>query len=73
MNPPAGHGKFYRLALNSGLRVSARRLTFSWELQPGGNYLCSGSSTQGGVASIKRPNSGSSELIFCFISQAILR
>jgi hypothetical protein len=37
------------------------------------NHRSNGSSIQGAVASISRPSSGSSRLIFCFISQAILR
>jgi len=36
-------------------------------------HLFSGSSTQGGVASINRPNSGSSASIAVFMSQAIWR
>ncbi len=36
-------------------------------------YRFSGSSTHGGVASIRRPSSGSTSSIFRFISQAISR
>ena len=39
----------------------------------GADYRFRGSSTQGGVASINRPNSGSSSSILRFISQATLR
>ena len=39
----------------------------------GADYRFSGSSTQGGVASINRPSSGSSSSILHFICQAMLR
>jgi hypothetical protein len=39
----------------------------------GADYRFSGSSTQGGVASINRPSSGSSSSILRFISHATLR
>lgn len=53
--------------------INCRQSAVNMRTRIRGCHLCSGSSIHGGVASIKRPNSGSSALIFCFTSHAILR
>jgi predicted RNase H-like HicB family nuclease len=55
------------------LRVIADRLEYGEAIPAARSYLFRGSSTQGGVASINRPSSGSNLSIAHFISHATFR